>query len=109
MNVYDEFDECNLGEKFLLQDQVECFLCWLIGLVYQVWLVGLGVFGCVQVEGSCVFDMLVKEGEIFEVCNCEQVGDMLCWCDSVEEYLGDVCEKVVGIWDKVEKVFDDCV
>lgn len=108
MNYYENDDCCN--DDVFFSDQVECFLCKLSDLVQQVWLVGLGVLGCVQVEGSCFFDGLVKEGEVWEVCCCECNGDQgLGWCDNVEILLDEVCEKVFGIWNKVEKVFDDQV
>ncbi|MBV1775661.1 phasin family protein [Burkholderiaceae bacterium DAT-1] len=62
----------------------------------QIWLAGLGAFAKAQLEGTKVFDALVKEGETIQK-KTRKVAD---------EKIADVTGKAVDTWDKLEGVFE---
>jgi len=76
----------------------------------QIWLAGVGAFGRAQVEGTKLFEGLVKEG-----LNLEQTARKLAGNradvvrDAVESRVGHARERAVDTWDRLEKVFEDRV
>jgi poly(hydroxyalkanoate) granule-associated protein len=63
----------------------------------QVWLAGLGAFSKAEQEGVKMFEALVAEGE--------KVDERM--KAAADEGSTEMREKATGIWDKVEKVFED--
>lgn len=88
-------DEC--GYLLCVFSGVFCDLC---KYIYQIWLVGLGVFVCVEEEGSGFFDVLVEVGCEVECC----VKDKVLCVGELKEW---VCYYIGEIMDCMEKVFDD--
>ncbi|KGQ19399.1 polyhydroxyalcanoate granule-associated protein [Lysobacter dokdonensis DS-58] len=76
----------------------------------QIWLAGVGAFGRAQVEGTRLFEGLVKEG-----LNLEQTARKLAGNradvvrDAVENRVGQARERAADTWDRLEKVFEDRV
>ena len=76
----------------------------------QIWLAGVGAFGRAQVEGTRLFEGLVKEG-----LNLEQTARKLAGNradvvrDAVEHRVGAARERAADTWDRLEKVFEDRV
>ena len=76
----------------------------------QIWLAGVGAFGRAQVEGTKLFEALVKEGLSLEQTARKLAGgraDVV--RDAVESRVGQARERAVDTWDKLEKVFEDRV
>lgn len=76
----------------------------------QIWLAGVGAFGRAQAEGTKLFEALVKEGVSLEQ-TARKFADARADVvrDAVESRVGQVRERAVGTWDRLEKVFEDRV
>lgn len=76
----------------------------------QIWLAGVGAFGRAQAEGTKLFEALVKEGVSLEQ-TARKFADTRADVvrDAVESRVGQVRERAVGTWDRLEKVFEDRV
>ena len=76
----------------------------------QIWLAGMGAFGRAQLEGTKLFEGLVKEGGLLEQSTRKLAGHRVeAVRDVVEERVGQVRERAADTWDRLEKVFEDRV
>lgn len=76
----------------------------------QIWLAGMGAFARAQEEGGKLFDTLVKEGGTLErKTRSMATGRVDAVRDAVETGVGQVRERAVDTWDRLEKVFEDRV
>ena len=76
----------------------------------QIWLAGVGAFGRAQVEGTKLFENLVKEGLSFEQTARKFAGNRADVVrDAVESRVGQARERAVDTWDRLEKVFEERV
>lgn len=75
----------------------------------QIWLAGVGAFGRAQVEGSRIFEGLVKEGLTLEKAARNFAGTADVVRDAVEARVGQARERASGTFDRLEKVFEDRV
>lgn len=76
----------------------------------QIWLAGIGAFGRAQVEGSKLFEGLVKEGLGLEQTARKLAGGQAgAVRDAVEAQVGHARERAVDSWDRIEKVVEDRV
>lgn len=76
----------------------------------QVWLAGVGAFGRAQVEGTKLFETLVKEGLTLEQKTRKLAGGGVdAMRDAVEQKVGQARERATDTWDRLEKVFEDRV
>jgi poly(hydroxyalkanoate) granule-associated protein len=76
----------------------------------QIWLAGVGAFGRAQVEGTKLFESLVKEGLNVEQ-NARKFADRHAdgMRDVVENRVAQARERATDTWDRLEKVFEDRV
>ena len=65
----------------------------------QIWFAGLGAFSKAQQEGVEMFEALVAEGEKVQ----ERTKA------AADERLAQLREKATGVWDELDKVFEDRV
>ena len=76
----------------------------------QIWLAGMGAFGRAQLEGTKLFEGLVKEGGLLEQSTRKLAGHRVeAVRDVVEERVGQVRERAADTWDRLEKVFEERV
>ncbi|MEO8366235.1 MAG: phasin family protein [Pseudoxanthomonas sp.] len=76
----------------------------------QVWLAGVGAFGRAQVEGTKLFETLVKEGLSLEQVTRKVAGGKVeAVRDAVENKVGQARERASDTWDRLEKVFEERV
>ena len=75
----------------------------------QVWLAGLGAFNRAQLEGSKLFDGLVKDGQAYERRSRDEHEPPGTLRDSVQSGLGQARQKGARTWEKVETAFDEQV
>jgi len=76
----------------------------------QIWLAGVGAFGRAQVEGTKLFEGLVKEGLNLEQTARKIAGNRADVVrDAVENRVGQARERAADTWDRLEKVFEDRV
>ncbi len=76
----------------------------------QIWLAGAGAFQRAQLEGSKLFDTLVKEGSGFENSTRKLATVRVdAVRDAVEGSVGSVRERAVDTWDRLENVFEERV
>jgi len=76
----------------------------------QVWLAGVGAFGRAQVEGTKLFETLVKEGLSLEQITRKVTGGKVeAVRDVVETTVGQARERASDTWDRLEKVFEQRV
>ncbi|MDQ3205661.1 MAG: phasin family protein [Pseudomonadota bacterium] len=76
----------------------------------QIWLAGVGAFGRAQVEGTKLFEGLVKEGLNLEQSARKFAGGQAeVVRDVVESGVGTARERAADTWDRLEKVFEDRV
>lgn len=76
----------------------------------QIWLAGMGAFARAQEEGGKLFDTLVKEGGTLErKTRSMATGKVDAVRGVVETGVGQVRERAVDTWDRLEKVFEDRV
>lgn len=76
----------------------------------QIWLAGVGAFGRAQVEGTRLFEGLVKEGLGLEQTARKFAGGQAeVVRDAVETRVGTARERAVDTWDRLEKVFEERV
>lgn len=76
----------------------------------QIWLAGVGAFGRAQVEGSRLFEGLVKEGVGLEQTARKFAGGQAeVMRGAVQSGVGIARDRAVDTWDRLEKVFEDRV
>lgn len=76
----------------------------------QIWTAGVGAFARAQGEGTKLFENLVKEGSQLEkVTRKLASGKVEVVRDVVENRVGQVKERAVDTWDRLEKVFEERV
>lgn len=76
----------------------------------QIWLAGVGAFGRAQVEGTKLFEGLVKEGLNLEQSARKFAGGQAeVMRDVVESGVGTARERAADTWDRLEKVFEERV
>jgi len=76
----------------------------------QIWLAGVGAFGRAQVEGTRLFEGLVKEGLNLEQTARKFAGNRTNVVrDVVETRVDQARERATDTWDRLEKVFEDRV
>ena len=76
----------------------------------QIWLAGMGAFARAQEEGGKLFDTLVREGSTLEQrTRRAATGQVDAVRGAVETGVGQVRERAVDTWDRLEKVFEDRV
>ena len=93
-----------------LQAKAEQLSRGLADSAQQIWLAGVGAFQRAQHEGSKLFDALVKEGSTIETATRKlATGRVDAVRDAVEERVGNVRERAVDTWDRLEKVFEERV
>lgn len=75
---------------------------------HQIWLAGLGAFSMAQVEGSKVFETLVKEGLSLQKKGRDAAGERV---KATQTRLSDLAQDLSGRannqWDKLEGLFED--
>ena len=92
------------------QEQAERLSKSLSESAQQIWLAGVGAFGRAQVEGTKLFEALVKEG-----LNVEQTARKFAGSRAdearaaVESSVGQARVRAADTWDRLEKVFEDRV
>lgn len=93
-----------------VQAQAERFSKTLSDSAQQIWLAGMGAFGRAQLEGTKLFEALVREGAKLEKGARRFTGDRADdMRDAVEQQVGKARDRAVDTWDKLEKVFEDRV
>lgn len=76
----------------------------------QIWLAGVGAFGRAQVEGTKLFEALVKEGLNVEQTARKFAGNRAEEARAaVESGVGQARERAADTWGRMEKVFEDRV
>lgn len=76
----------------------------------QIWLAGVGAFGRAQVEGTRLFEGLVKEGVGLEQTARKFAGGQAeVMRGAVQSGVGIARGRAVDTWDRLEKVFEDRV
>ena len=76
----------------------------------QIWLAGMGAFNRAQDEGTKLFESLVKEGSTLEKATRKlATGKVDVVRDVVESRVGQVKDRAVDTWDRLEKVFEERV
>lgn len=76
----------------------------------QVWSAGVGAFARAQIEGTRMFEALVKEGMSLERNTRKMAaGKVDAVRDAMEETVGSARERAADTWDRLEKVFEDRV
>ena len=93
-----------------LQEQAERLSKNLGESAQQVWLAGVGAFGRAQIEGTKLFETLVKEGLSLEQVTRKVAGGKVeAVRDAVETSVGQARERASDTWDRLEKVFEERV
>jgi len=93
-----------------LQAKAEQVSRSLVESAQQIWMAGVGAFTRAQGEGSKMFEALVKEGmNIEKTTRRMAAGKVDAVRDAVEDRVGNVRERTVDTWDKLEKVFEERV
>ena len=92
------------------QSQAERLSKTLSESAQQIWLAGVGAFGRAQVEGTKLFEGLVKEGLNLEQTARKFAGNRTnVMRDAVETRVDHARERATDTWDRLEKVFEDRV
>ena len=88
------------GQKELVGKATEDHLAAMINeSANEIWLAGLGAFSKAQQEGARMFEALVADGEKVQ----ERIKV------AADERLAQLREKATGVWDELQKVFEDRV
>lgn len=76
----------------------------------QIWQAGMGAFNRAQVEGSKLFEALVREGATLEQKTRKMAtGKADAMREVVETRVDQARERATDTWDRLEKVFEDRV
>lgn len=76
----------------------------------HIWMAGLGAFSRAQVQGSKLFDSLIREGQTIESKTRHFTSGRAHEVrDRMENTVGNVKERAADTWDRLEKVFEDRV
>jgi poly(hydroxyalkanoate) granule-associated protein len=76
----------------------------------QIWLAGVGAFGKAQLEGTKVFEALVREGNSIQKRTMRVTEDKVNEVTStIGKFAGRFQHQANGTWDKLEAVFEERV